>query len=136
MERRSPPAPDREALVVEDDPDARKLVAECLRRLGLRVHEAGTAAAAVATLEGLTPDLVCVDLRLPDGSGFAVCEHVRRTARLRDVPVLVISALSKAIDRAQAQAAGADEYLTKPFRANALAESVTELLALSAVHGS
>jgi len=136
MERRSPPAPDREALVVEDDPDARKLVAECLRRLGLRVHEAGTAAAAVATLEGLTPDLVCVDLCLPDGSGFAVCEHVRRTARLRDVPVLVISALSKAIDRAQAQAAGADEYLTKPFRANALAESVTELLALSAVHGS
>jgi two-component system chemotaxis response regulator CheY len=136
MERRRQVAPDREALVVEDDPDARRLVSECLRRLGLRVHEAGTAAAAVATLESLTPDVVCVDLCLPDASGFTVCEHVRRTARLRDVPVLVISALSQAIDRAQAQAAGADEYLTKPFRANALLESVSELLAFSALNPS
>lgn len=121
---------------MEDDPDARRLVAACLQRLGLRVHEATTEARALAILEGLTPDLLCVDLRLPDGSGFAICEHVRRTPRLRDVPVLVISALSQPVDRDQAQAAGADGYLTKPFRTSALAESVRELLALSAVAAS
>ncbi len=127
---------DQEALVVEDDPDARRLLAVCLRRLGLFVHEATSASGAIDLLERLTPDVLCVDVRLPDGSGFAICEHVRRTARLRDVPVLVISALSRPIDRAQAHAAGADEYLIKPFRAAALAESVRELLALSAVSGS
>ena len=133
----SPPAhPAQDAVLVEDDPDARRLVALCLRRLGLRVHEAATAGEAIALLERSTPDLICLDLRLPDRSGIAVCEHVRRTEGLRDVPVLVISALSQPNDRAQAHAAGADDYLTKPFRANELAESVRELLALSAIAGS
>lgn len=127
---------EREALVVEDDPDARRLLVACLRRLGLQVSEAATAREAVALLECSTPDLLCLDLRLPDASGFSVCEHVRRTPRLRDVPVLVISALGQPIDRAQAHAAGADDYLTKPFRAAALADSVRELLALSAVAAS
>ena len=127
---------EREALVVEDDPDARRLLVACLRRLGLQVSEAATAREAVALLERSTPDLLCLDLRLPDASGFSVCEHVRRTPRLRDVPVLVISALGQPIDRAQAHAAGADDYLTKPFRAAALADSVRELLALSAVAAS
>ena len=126
----------QEALVVEDDPDARRLVASSLRRLGLRVQEAATAGEALALLARTTPDLICLDLRLPDASGFTVCEHVRRTPRLQDVPVLVISALGKPVDRAQAHAAGADYYLTKPFRANALAESVRELLAMSAVGAS
>jgi two-component system chemotaxis response regulator CheY len=134
--RNGPSRLEQEAVVVEDDPDARRLLAACLRRLGLLVHEATTAAAGIALLDRVTPDVLCIDVRLPDGSGFAVCEHVRTTARLRDVPVLVISALTRPIDRAQAHAAGADEYLTKPFRPAALAESVRELLALSAVSAS
>ncbi len=136
MRRHTNEPRDREAVVVEDDPDARRVLAGCLRRLGLTVHEATGAAAAIDLLERVTPDVLCVDVRLPDGSGFAICEHVRTTARLRDVPVLVISALTRPIDRAQAQAAGADEYVTKPFRAAALTESVRELLALSAVSAS
>ncbi len=104
-------------MVVEDDPDARRLVASCLRRLGLRVHEAASGA----------------EVRLPDASGLALCEHIRATPRLRDVPVVVITALTRPIDRAQAEVAGADEYMTKPFRADALVDSVRELIALSAV---
>ena len=125
-----------EALVVEDDPDARRLVATSLRRLGLRVLEAATAKEALSLLATTVPDVICLDLRLPDESGFAVCEQVRRSTRLQDVPVLVISALGRPLERAQAHAAGADDYLTKPFRAAALAESIRELLALSAVAAS
>ena len=125
-----------EALVVEDDPDARRLVAASLRRLGLRVLEAATAKEALSLLATTVPDVICLDLRLPDESGFAVCEQVRRSTRLQDVPVLVISALGRPLERAQAHAAGADDYLTKPFRAAALAESIRELLALSAVAAS
>ena len=120
-------------MVVEDDPDARRLVATCLRRLGLRVHEAASGAEAQVLLERAIPDLICLDLRLPDASGLELCEQIRASPRLRDVPVVVISALTRPIDRAQAEFAGADEYMTKPFRADVLVDSVRELMALSSV---
>jgi CheY-like chemotaxis protein len=124
---------DQDALVIEDDPDARRLVAACLRRLGMRVQESETAAQAFTLLECGAPDLICLDLRLPDASGFALCERIRATPSLRDVPILVITALARPIDRAQAEAAGADGYLLKPFRADAFADSVLELMALSSI---
>ena len=119
--------------MIDDDPDTRRLLAACLRRLGLRVHEAATAAEARSLLERGTPDLICLDLRLPDASGLALCEQIRASAHLRDVPVMVITALNRPIDRAQAEVAGADEYVTKPFRAASFADSVRELIALSSV---
>jgi CheY-like chemotaxis protein len=125
-----------EALVIEDDPDARRLVSACLRRLGLRVHEAATGAEAAAALDRAIPDVICLDLRLPDASGLSLCEQVRATPRLRDVPVVVITALARPIDRAQAEVAGADEYLVKPFRVDALTDSVRELIGLSSVAAS
>jgi len=130
-----PPA-SAEALVVEDDADARRLVAICLRRLGLRVLEAATGAEATALLDRSTPDVICLDLRLPDASGLTLCEQIRSTPRLRDVPVVVISALSQPLDKVQAQVAGADEYVTKPFRTEALVASIRELLGMSAVAAS
>ncbi len=132
----APIAGSAEAVVVEDDPDARNLVCACLRRLGFRVHEAGSAGEAAALLARTTPDLVCLDVRLPDSSGLRVCEQIRASARLREVPILFITALAKPADRLRAEVAGADRYLTKPFRADALAESVRELMALAAVAAS
>jgi len=127
------PAPDADALVIEDDPDSRRLVAACLRRIGLRVREAATAAEAASALERATPDLICLDVRLPDENGLALCEQIRASPRLGDVPIMVITALSRPSDRARAHVAGADAFLVKPFRAEALADAVRELLALSAV---
>jgi CheY-like chemotaxis protein len=129
-------APGAEALVIEDDPDSRRLVASCLRRLGLRVREAATGAEAAFLLTRGAPDLVCLELRLPDASGVALCEHIRATPALSDVPIMVITALSGPSDRIRAHVAGADGFLTKPFRADALAEAVRELLALAAVSAS
>ena len=122
--------------MIEDDPDARKLVSACLQRLGLRVHEAATGAEAAAVLDRAIPDVICLDLRLPDASGLSLCEQVRATPRLRDVPVVVITALARPIDRAQAEVAGADQYLVKPFRVDALTDSVCELIGLSSVAAS
>src|SRR4051812_6562607 len=113
-----------EALVIEDDVDARRLVASCLRRLGLRVLEAATGAEACALLKRSVPAVICLDLRLPDADGLALCERIRASARLRDVPVVVITAQARAIDRAQAELAGADEYVIKPFRMDALADAI------------
>ena len=121
----------REAMVVEDDADGRRLVSACLRRLGLVVHEVKNAVEAAKLLESLTPDLVCLDLRLPDGNGLSVCEQMRASERLHDVPVLVISALAQPSDLEAAEQVGADDYLVKPFRTAALTASVRELMALS-----
>ncbi|HZC79848.1 MAG TPA: response regulator [Ktedonobacterales bacterium] len=123
-------------MVVEDDADSRRLVSTCLRRLGLVVHEVQNGAEAAKLLQSLTPDLICLDLRLPDGNGLQVCELMRASERLRDVPVLVISALAQPSDLERAEQVGADNYLVKPFRAAALAESVRELMALSALSPS
>lgn len=125
-----------EALIVEEDPDARRLLASCLRRLGLRVLEATSGAEASMLLDRTIPDVICLDLRLPDANGLMLCEQIRSTTRLRDVPVVVITALVRPIDRAQAEVAGADEFVTKPFRAPALAESIRTLLGLSSVAAS
>ena len=127
------PQSDQDAVVIDDDPDTRRLLAACLRRLGFRVREAATASEGRVLLEEGTPDLICLDLRLPDASGLLVCEQIRASSRLRDVPVIVISALNRPIDRAQAEVAGADEYVTKPFRTAAFVDSVRELIALSSV---
>ena len=136
MQRPAPISGDPEAIVIEDDPDARSLVAGCLRRLGLRVHEAASGSEASALLDRTTPDLVCLDVRLPDASGLRVCEQIRASARLRDVPVIFITALAKPTDRLRAEVAGADRYLTKPFRADVLVEAVRQLIALAAVAAS
>ena len=123
----------REALIVEDDPDSLRLVGACLRRLGFRIHEVKSNREALLWLDRAMPDLVCLDLRLPDGSGLKVCQRIRSSVRLRDVPVLVISALTAPSDFHSAEEVGVDEYLVKPFRTAALAESVRELVGRSEV---
>jgi CheY-like chemotaxis protein len=129
-------AADARALVIDDDADSRRLIAACLRRLGLQVQEAATGAEAAALLERGTPDLICLELWLPDFDGFDLCERVRAMPRLTDVPILAITALSRPSDRLRAHAAGADALLLKPFRMEALGEVVRELLALSSVTAS
>jgi len=125
-----------EAIVIEDDRDARRLVCEYLRRMGLRVLEAASAGEGSALLDLTTPSLICLDLRLPDRCGLSLCEQVRSSARLRDVPVLVISGLSGPIHRVRAEVAGVDDFIAKPFAAAALTRSVRDLIALSAVTAS
>ena len=75
------------------------------------------------------PHLVCIDLRLPRDSGYEVCEFIRRTTRLREVPILVMSEQTSAADRAYAEEAGADGFLPKPFSLNQFTEQVRALMA-------
>src|SRR5258706_14120022 len=118
-------------LVVEDDPEIRKLLRKYLDKLGFEVAEAGTGKAALGLLDdpaGAKPALVCLDLMLPESSGYAICEHIRRTPRLREVPVLVISARSMPPDRALAEEVGANAYLIKPIRWASFAATIQELV--------
>jgi CheY-like chemotaxis protein len=123
-------------LVVEDEPETRKLLRKYLEKLGLEVLEAASGKAALAVLETHQPALVCLDLMLPEISGYDVCERIRATPRLQDLPVLVISARSQPPDRALAEELGATAYLVKPIRWNTFSETVLGLLGRDTAAGS
>lgn len=117
-------------LVVEDSPMFRRMLSDMLRSLGYaRVLESFSGQAALELLARERPDLVCLDLTLPDISGYEVCEHIRATPGLRDVPVLMISARTQTMDRAQAEEAGASGYLMKPFTPEELRQQVERVMA-------
>ena len=118
----------KSTLVVEDDPEIRRLLRKYLEKLGLEVHEAGTGKAALALLAGLDPALICLDLMLPESSGYELCERIRATERHQNVPVLVISARSMPPDRAAAEEVGATAYLIKPIRWESFAATVKQLI--------
>lgn len=106
-------------LVVEDEEPIRKFLRISLVNHGYRMLEAATAAAGVRQAADHRPDLVILDLGLPDADGVDVIRQIREWSR---VPIIVLSARGRESDKIDALDAGADDYLTKPF-------SVGELLA-------
>jgi DNA-binding response OmpR family regulator len=118
----------RTVLVVEDDPEIRKLLRKYLEKLEFEVSEAATGKAALAELERRRPSLVCLDLMLPESSGYEICERIRSTPRLSDLPVLIVSARSMPPDRALAEEVGATAYLIKPIRWKTFAATVQSLI--------
>ena len=114
----------RRALVVEDHPDARALVRTYLLAMGLEVVDVAEGRSAIRFLQATRPDLVCLDLMLPELSGFEVCEFMRANPELRDIPILVMSARAKPMDRAFAEEVGATAYLVKPFKRGEFSRAV------------
>jgi two-component system KDP operon response regulator KdpE len=99
-------------LIVEDEPQMRRFIRASLGAHGYRVIEAGTAREAVALATGHNPDLIVLDLGLPDGDGITLTHQIREWSR---VPIVVVSARGREEDKVEALDAGADDYLTKPF---------------------
>lgn len=116
----------RTALVVDDEPEIRALLAAYLARDGFVVREAGTGAEALrqAALDP-TPDVVLLDIGLPDLDGIEV---LRRLRREQDLPVVMVSARTEEGDVLMGLAAGADDYVTKPFRPREVAARVAAVL--------
>jgi DNA-binding response OmpR family regulator len=100
-------------LVVDDDPPIRRVLQTTLTSAGYMVINAMTGEEALEKLqEGLTVDAILLDLKMPGMGGLEACRRIREIA---DTPILVISILREPGDRMQALAAGADDYLAKPF---------------------
>jgi two-component system KDP operon response regulator KdpE len=99
-------------LVVDDEPNIIATVAPLLRARGYEVFSAMTGRAALEAIERDQPDLMVLDLGLPDLDGAEVCRRVRETS---GIPILVLSARGAEGDKVKALDAGADDYVTKPF---------------------
>jgi len=103
-------------LIVEDEADLQASLAYALAREGHRVEAAATVEAALRFLgDRRPPDLVLLDLMLPDGSGVELCRHIRGDRQLARVPIVMLTAKADEIDRVVGFEVGADDYVTKPF---------------------
>ena len=105
-------APTPVALLVEDEPQIRRFVRTALEAEGWAVHETGTMKQGLIDAGTRKPDLIILDLGLPDGDGVAYIRELRSWSAL---PVIVLSARMGESDKIEALDAGADDYLTKPF---------------------
>jgi two-component system KDP operon response regulator KdpE len=99
-------------LVVDDEPQIRRFLRVGLEGHGYAVHEASTGEAALRAAAAAQPDLVVLDLGLPDRDGFAVLERLREWSR---APVIVLSVRSREAEKVRALELGADDYVVKPF---------------------
>jgi two-component system KDP operon response regulator KdpE len=100
-------------LLVDDEPSIQRSVAQLLRSRGYDVDVAGTGADALQHIAQYRPDLIVLDLGLPDMSGVDVCRNVR--VESQTVPIVVLSALRAEVDKVHALELGADDFVTKPF---------------------
>ncbi|HEY3499933.1 MAG TPA: hybrid sensor histidine kinase/response regulator, partial [Polyangiaceae bacterium] len=125
-------ASDALILNVNDAEGARYLVSHILRRAGFDVIEAGTGEGALARIAADAPDLVVLDVRLPDIDGIEVCRRVRETPRERPIKILHTSATYiDSANRVESLDNGADGYLVQPFEPEELVATVRSLLRLN-----
>ena len=117
-------------LVIEDNPTNMKLVRDVLRFRGYDVLEATTGEDGVRVALEQTPDLVLLDLQLPGIDGHETLRRLRRDHPRGRVPVVAVTALAMAQDRARAAQAGFDGYLEKPISVRSLGDQVAGFLAL------
>lgn len=115
-------------LVVDDEPDLIELLHHHLVRAGHHVITAANGWNALHTVRFSRPDLILLDLMLPDLDGFGVCEILRRDPVTATIPIIIVSAWASADSRHLGLELGAQDYFTKPFRPKVLVECVNQLL--------
>ena len=112
-------------LVVEDETSIASFIAAYLRNAGYAVRSASSAQAALAELTSKLPELIVLDLNLPDGDGVELCRRIRKGS---DVPILMLTARDEDVDKIIGLEVGADDYMTKPFNPRELVARVKSVL--------
>ena len=116
-------------LIAEDEPDIRDLVAFTLRFAGYEVVTASNGEDAVILAPKEVPDLILMDVRMPRMTGYDACRLIKTEERLRDIPVVFLSAKGQESEIQTGLGAGAEEYLLKPFAPDQLIDRVRSILA-------
>lgn len=115
-------------LVVEDEPEIAELLRFHLAREGFDVRLTHSGKVALTQIESNSPDLVLLDLMLPDLDGLEVCRRLKRDPRTRRIPILIVSAKGEEADIVAGIELGADDYITKPFSPKVLIARVKNIL--------
>lgn len=119
-----------EVLVVDDDPTNRAVCKGCLQKTGYRIREAGDGHAALAEVQAHRPDVIIMDVMMPNMDGLECTRALRADPDMRDIPIIIVSALSRTEDILAGLQAGADEYISKPIRSSELTLRVQSMVRL------
>jgi CheY-like chemotaxis protein len=121
---------EKTVLIVEDEEDAAELFAEMMRISGFRVLKTSKSTTALSIMTADKPDVVLLDIMMPEISGLDILRQMRRDPNLANIPVIVLTAKSMPSDIKNGMEAGASTYLTKPVGFNDLKETVEQALGL------
>jgi len=115
-------------LVVDDEPDIVKLVSISLKLSNFDVLTAISGPQALEILKGKSPDLVLLDIMMPEMSGYEVCKVIKADPKTKDIPGVMLTAKGQKGDAEKGLDIGADDYIIKPFDPYELGEQVTRIL--------
>ncbi len=117
-------------LIVDDTPDNLRLLSQILTEQGYRVRAVTSGSRALASVEVSIPDLILLDIRMPEMDGYEVCERLKTDPKAKDIPIIFISALNEIQDKVKAFTVGGVDYVTKPFQFEEVLARVETHLAL------
>ena len=119
--------PKADILAIDDTPENLALLSQMLTEKGYKVRSVTKGSTALRGAKAAPPDLILLDVKMPEMNGYEVCQHLKADDRTRDIPVIFISALGDVFDKVKAFQAGGVDYITKPFQ-------VEEVLARLSTH--
>jgi len=116
-------------LVVDDEPNIVQSLAFVFNREGFDVATAGDGVQAMSMIRDSKPNLLILDIMMPNKNGYEVCQEIKSDPELKDIQVLMLSSISNENSRRHAMSQGADDYINKPFSPMQVVTRVKELLA-------
>ncbi|MDA0265398.1 MAG: response regulator [Cyanobacteria bacterium] len=115
-------------MIVDDSSALREMIAGLLSNAGMTILEAKDGIEAQQKLQASTPDLVVLDIVMPNMNGYELCRWIKNNPGTQNVPVVICSSKGEEFDRYWGMKQGADAYISKPFRPNEMVETVKQLL--------
>ena len=119
-------------LIIDDDAHLRESLAEVLELDGFECHQAGAAQPGIDMAKKIDPDIVIMDIQLPDSSGFQICQELRKRSKTT-ILIMMTGRFLSAEEKKQGFELGADEYMTKPFDLAELSVRIKQLLSRNKV---
>jgi CheY-like chemotaxis protein len=118
----------RNVLIVDDEPNIVLSLKFLIAQQGYEVRTAASGEGALQALSEQIPDLILLDVMMPKPDGYEVCQKIRATPEWKDIPVIMLTAKGRDVERQKGFAMGADDYITKPFATHELVSKVRAML--------
>jgi two-component system, cell cycle response regulator DivK len=118
----------KRVLVIEDTEDNRQIIRDLLSSVGYELIEAADGAEGVAMAQSQRPDLILMDIQLPEMDGYEATRRIRAISELAHVPIIAVTSYALSGDEAKTRAAGCDGYIAKPFSPRQLLAKIREFL--------
>ncbi|HHO47266.1 MAG TPA: response regulator [Desulfobacteraceae bacterium] len=118
----------RHVLIVDDEPNIVLSLKFLINQQGYEVRTAGSGEEALQALAEKIPDLILLDVMMPKPDGYEICQRIRSTPAWKDIPVIMLTAKGRDVEKQKGLAMGADDYITKPFATHELIAKVRAVL--------